>query len=389
MTSSSQPQLLLLSSSDQQPALFSLSEGTCWTFGRTDDNTFMVKDPWISRNHAMVQSLDTAEFYLIDLGSRNGSFINGQRVSVPMKLQDGDLVTLGQTEFRFSCPHKLTSSHCHLLESDTQGGGSTEALRKRHLITVLVVDIRDFTLLARQLDQFLLSELIGTWCQEAGEIIRKHGCRVDKYIGDAIMAAWIHRNPDLTQGASTRDELLHTFLALQELEQMSASLHQRFTLPFPLRIGAGINTGYGMVGNTGSGDRPDYTVLGDSVNAAFRLETATKQMQQDIAIGETTYHYARYLLNINAVPFEGHQVHLKGYDEPTWAYGCKFTELQTFLQHHRPDPNTASPTHNQLTSRRNGHLTGQRHISLQSCLPEMRQGSKEPVNRLVSPLGAA
>ncbi|MCU0551460.1 MAG: FHA domain-containing protein [Leptolyngbya sp. Prado105] len=62
---------------------------SCWTIGRSEDNTFVIRDRWISRNHAMLQWMETGEFYLIDLGSRNGTFVNGRRVSIPVTLQNG------------------------------------------------------------------------------------------------------------------------------------------------------------------------------------------------------------------------------------------------------------------------------------------------------------
>ena len=92
-----------------------------------------------------------------------------------------------------------------------------------------------------------------------------------------------------------------------------------------------------MVGNTGSGDRPDYTALGDTVNAAFRLESATKEIGQDIALGETTYKYFAALHNQPQL-FEQYTVHLKGYDNATLTYGGLFAELEKFLDHNHTHP---------------------------------------------------
>jgi adenylate cyclase len=72
--------------------------------GRSDDNNFVLSDRWISRNHAMLQCTETGDFYLIDLGSRNGSFVNGRRVSIPVTLRNGDRLTFGQTDLEFHCP---------------------------------------------------------------------------------------------------------------------------------------------------------------------------------------------------------------------------------------------------------------------------------------------
>jgi adenylate cyclase len=302
----------------------SLVGTNCWTIGRSEDNAFVIPDRWISRNHAMLQSMETGEFYLIDLGSRNGSFLNGRRVSIPVTLQNGDRLTFGQTEVEFYCPVNPTTDSSMGL--DSKEFTATATLHVRSLISVLVVDIRDFTVLTRQLDEKLLSEVIGTWFRRAGDIIREYGSWVDKYIGDAVMAVWTHS----TSGV-TRDEVVRIFQTVNALHNMTSGLYNEYPLPFPLRIGAGINTGFAMVGNTGSGDRPDYTALGDTVNAAFRLESATKQLGMDIAIGETIHQYFDELVGDGHF-FEPHSVELKGYDTPTLTHACCFQDLDNFIR---------------------------------------------------------
>lgn len=320
-TPESGPYLTLKTQSS--PRYLSLAGLACWTVGRSDDNNLVLPDRWISRNHAMLQGMEDGSFYLIDLGSRNGTFINGQRVTVPVTLKDGDSIIFGQTELTFSHPKAKSQS----IEATATGTDSTATamLHVRRLISVMVVDIRDFTVLARQMDEKILSEAIGTWFRRAGEIITQYGSGVDKYIGDAVMAVWVHGS-----GGANNDEMLHILQAVSTLATMTSRLHEQFPLPFPLRIGAGLNTGYAMVGNTGSANRPDYTALGDTVNAAFRLESATKALGIDLAMGETTYDYLQ-LLGASEPYFQRHTVLLKGYDSPITAYGGTFTHLNQFL----------------------------------------------------------
>ncbi|NJL86549.1 MAG: adenylate/guanylate cyclase domain-containing protein [Leptolyngbyaceae cyanobacterium SM1_1_3] len=306
----------------------SLIGSNCWTIGRSDDNNFVLPDRWISRNHAMLQCMETGEFYLIDLGSRNGSFVNGRRVSVPVTLHNGDALTFGQTELKFYCPAVEPQQTSGINSIDSQDFTATATLNVRRLISVMVVDIRDFTVMTRQLDEKVLSEVIGTWFRCAGEIIGEYGSWVDKYIGDAVMAVWIHG----TQGVSP-EEMVQIARAISALHTMTSRLHERYPLPFPIRIGAGLNTGYAMVGNTGTGARPDYTALGDTVNAAFRFESSTKQLGLDIAIGETTYNY---LANLGASEqiFKRYTVNMKGYDDPIQTHAGTFSDLDRFLNLH-------------------------------------------------------
>ena len=295
---------------------------SCWTVGRSPDNDFVLGDPWISRNHAMLQCMEDGAFYLIDLGSRNGSFVNGRRVSIPVTLQSGDRLTFGQTELDFYSPaHDREYS-----ASDSFDFSVTATLHVRRLITILVADIRNFTGLTRQTDEKVLSEAIGTWFRQAGNIIRESGSWVDKYIGDAVMAVWIHGE----QEVSPR-EVLQIFKAVNALQKMTQDLHLHYPLPFPLRIGTGANTGYAMVGNTGSSDRPDYTALGDTVNAAFRLESCTKELKLDVAIGKTTYQYLCALDSSACQVFREYQVKLKGYETESLAYASTYEDLDRLL----------------------------------------------------------
>jgi class 3 adenylate cyclase len=294
----------------------------CWTIGRSDDNQFVLRDRWISRNHAMMQRTEAGEFYLIDLGSRNGTFVNGRRVTIPVTLQNGDRITFGETQIDFcSATDRPTE-----LSNDQDSQDLTAALYQRCLISVMVVDIRNFTVLTRKLDEKILSEVIGTWFRYAGDIIRQHGSWVDKYIGDAVMAVWFHRVDKVS-----KEEVLQICQSLVALAQITEKLNHKYPLPFPLHIGAGVNTGYAMVGNTGTGDRQDYTALGDTVNAAFRLETSMKQIGCDVAFGETTYKSVA-AWEPNESVFQQHTVQLKGYEKPTITYGGSFVDLQKFVK---------------------------------------------------------
>jgi adenylate cyclase len=307
----------------------SLMGENCWTVGRGDDNNFVLPDRWISRNHAMLQITDNGKFYLIDLGSRNGTFVNGRRVSIPVVLHDGDLITFGQTELQFFWP-----TDAALAADKTIGGGAgqestaTAMLHVRQLISVMVVDIRDFTVMTRQIDEKVHSEAIGTWFRRAGEIIGQYGSWVDKYIGDAVMAVWIHGKEEADQAS-----MIQILQAVSTLAEMTGQMHKQFPLPFPLRIGAGINTGYAMVGNTGSNDHPDYTPLGDTVNAAFRLESSTKQLGLDIALGETTYEYLQKA-GADDQYFQRFTVEMKGYEQLITTHAGTFTNLNQFLANH-------------------------------------------------------
>jgi adenylate cyclase len=191
---------------------------------------------------------------------------------------------------------------------------------------VLVVDMRNFTALTQQLDEKVLSSLIGSWFRHAGSIIRSSGSWVDKYIGDAIMAIWFHGQQEISQ-----DDILQIFQAITQLYNMTCALSEQYPLPFKLRIGAAVNTrlchwwAILVVVNIQIIRRS-----GDTVNAAFRLESATKEIGKDLAIGATTYSYLIGLPHLHQA-FDQHTVSLKGYEDNTISYGTTFDDLDRFL----------------------------------------------------------
>ncbi|MGK7946529.1 MAG: FHA domain-containing protein [Microcystaceae cyanobacterium] len=315
------PYLLLYT--DKGKRYLSLASKNSWTIGRGRENDVIIRDQCISRNHAILQSTDSGGFYLIDLGSRNGTFVNGRRVSIPVTLSSLDHIAFGKTKAEFYSPQVEVND----IDQDQDDFETmTSTIHQRQLISVVVTDIRDFTVLAQQLDEKVLSALIGNWFRQAGSIIRNAGSWVDKYIGDAVMAIWFHGEDQVT-----KDDLLEIFRAVKNLHDMTQNLSKQYTLPFPLRIGAGINTGHAMVGNTGSGDHPDYTAIGDTVNAAFRLESATKQIGLDVALGGKTFESLGQLEKAQAF-FQEYTVTLKGYKNPTLTYGANFSDLGKFLE---------------------------------------------------------
>ncbi len=301
---------------------FALVEGKCWTVGRGEENNIVIKDRCLSRNHAMLQCTEGG-YYLIDMGSSNGTFVNGRRVNIPIIIHNGDTVTFGQTELKFFLPRPDDAT---LTEDEgTLDGTATSILHVRRLMSVMVLDMRNYTVLTRQMDENLLSEVMTTWFRNAGHITQRYGSWVDKYIGDAVMAIWFHNSETVE-----KQEMINILQAMNDINQMTTSLCDRYPLPFALRIGAGLNTGYGMVGNAGSSEQPDYTALGDTVNSAFRLETITKEIGAEIAIGDGTYQYLAPFLGNNRV-FKPCSVTLKGHEESSITYATNFSALHAFL----------------------------------------------------------
>lgn len=100
-TSSSSPMSLLIIYNPIGQLQVPLVGKQTWTIGRSPDNAIVLPDRWASRNHAQLRATGSGEFYFVDLGSGNGSVINGERVTMPVILKDGDLITIGHSQLEF------------------------------------------------------------------------------------------------------------------------------------------------------------------------------------------------------------------------------------------------------------------------------------------------
>jgi adenylate cyclase len=154
---------------------------------------------------------------------------------------------------------------------------------RQEVLTILFSDVRGFTSISESLDPDVLREYINQYLTRMSACIAQHGGTLDKFMGDAVMAFW---------GAPVRQEK-HAelaFLAAQDMLIAATDLNKEFqTRKWPsLQIGVGINTGSVRVGDMGSQQRRAYTVIGDAVNLASRLEGLTKRYGAGVLVGEET-----------------------------------------------------------------------------------------------------
>ncbi len=159
-------------------------------------------------------------------------------------------------------------------------------------VTILFSDIRNFTTMTEQSDPDKLVAQLNEYFQEMVSIIQdKNNGTLQKFIGDAIMAAWGDTYTDGIEVDARRgvNAALAMRPALAKLNQTWKDNPDRKVLA----TGIGVNHGDVVTGNVGSKDRTEFTVLGDGVNLAARLESATKQFHTDILIGETVEKMTR------------------------------------------------------------------------------------------------
>jgi len=151
-------------------------------------------------------------------------------------------------------------------------------------LTVLFSDIRGFTTISEGLTPEDLVHLLNEYLTEMTDIVFKYDGTLDKYMGDAVMAIY---GAPLDQP----DHPIRACNSALDMMQRLKKLNEKWIKEGkkPLDIGIGINTGMMMVGNMGSDQRFDYTVMGDAVNLGSRLEGANKNYQTNILLSEFTH----------------------------------------------------------------------------------------------------
>ena len=200
-------------------------------------------------------------------------------------------------------PSELVEEMAKHPESVSMEGESRE-------MTILFSDVRGFTNIAEGMEPKELSLLMNEFLTPLSRVVYKHRGTIDKYMGDCIMAFWGAPLPD-------KDHARNAILSGIEMQQVLKALQPRFRESgWPdIQVGVGINTGRVSVGNMGSEVRVAYTVMGDEVNLASRLEGITKQYGVDIIVGENTRHIANEFLYR-----ELDHVRVKGKDNPEAIY---------------------------------------------------------------------
>jgi len=158
-------------------------------------------------------------------------------------------------------------------------------------MTLLFCDVRGFTTISESFgdDAEGLTNLINTFLTPMTNVILERKGTIDKYMGDCIMAFW---NAPLRDGEHARNGCRSALAMMDAVHGVNAQLEveakeqgRRFV---PIRVGIGLNSGDCCVGNMGSDQRFDYSVLGDNVNLAARLEGQSKSYSVDVVIGENT-----------------------------------------------------------------------------------------------------
>jgi adenylate cyclase len=219
--------------------------GACF-LGRSDTNNVVLPDDRISRRHAMIQTQGQQEFWLIDLGSSNGTYLNGRRITQPRQLADKDRVEVGDHAFTFRHPKMA-----HITGVPPTGTEKTIQDIKTVQCWLLVADIESSTqILAVPTDDGL--RITGNWLSTCKQIIDDNAGAINKFLGDGFFAYWPER-PNVVSSVAR---------ALQSLKKLQAMAQPRFRVV--------VHCGKVFVG--GGASLGEESLMGNEVHTVFRME---------------------------------------------------------------------------------------------------------------------
>jgi class 3 adenylate cyclase/tetratricopeptide (TPR) repeat protein len=288
--------------------------------GRGEQNNIRLDDPSVSRNHAIIRRVD-GRYLISDLGSANSTFVNDQQVYVTRPLDSGDRIRVANTEFTFhldalSYPGAEPTPHAALGQSLSQFFTTSGELDVRNyvdgdlrVVTVLFLDLHGFTALSEKVSPEQITAIINQCFEQLTQVAAHFGGYVDKYVGDGMMV--LFGAPQAH--ADDAERAIRAALAMQAtLGAFSQRLQRRAGIALEMRVG--INTGEVLAGRVGSGQFSAFTVMGDSVNVASRLEGAARVGR--ILVGHTTWTLTRDVVRYAALP----PVELRGKRKPARVY---------------------------------------------------------------------
>jgi len=208
-------------------------------------------------------------------------------------------------------------------------------------MTFMFCDVREFTVISEgyKHDPKGLTHLINRFLTPMTGLILEHNGTIDKYMGDSIMAFW---NAPLENPEHPRDAINAALAMIPSLnalnEELKAEAERENRTFKQLRIGIGLNTGSCIVGNLGSEQRFDYSVLGDPVNLASRLEGQTKEYGFSVILGETTAEFVPgyALVELDLIAVKGKQDAAKIYGllgDASHAVDPDFIETRRLVTH--------------------------------------------------------
>lgn len=235
--------------------------------GRKDGCSVVLADIRVSRRHAMIRRHEDGEYWFYDLGSFNGSYLNGERVTTARELENGDVIRICDFELRFDLN----------APGESLPGVPDEGESVVVPMIILVSDIKGFTRLSELMPPEEVAQAIGSWYGYCDQVLTEHGAAIDKFIGDAVLAYWTDTSVNARRWALSAARYLRESCDLIQ-EEMRWTF-EKHGLSF--ESGVALHLGEVAWSQFAKGG---LTMLGDSVNITFRIQALTRSLGQDILV---------------------------------------------------------------------------------------------------------
>lgn len=236
---------------------------TC-SLGRSATNDIIIEDGKVSRRHALVHKQDDAEYWVIDLGSGNGTYLNGRRVVQPTRLTNGDSLQLGDHSLSF---HQLAVRPISEPRA-SQISAQTIISIKDIPCWLMVADIKGSSAMAARLSSTDMAMQVGRWMGDCKEIVDSHGGTINKYLGDGFLAFWM-------VDAVETGRIIGALRAMQALQGESKGPRFRLAVHYGTVAFGGNNASHG-----------EDSLSGVDVVMAFRMEKLASELACDLMVSE-------------------------------------------------------------------------------------------------------
>lgn len=251
--------------------------GASCSIGRAEDNDVILKDDKVSRRHALIHRQDDRSYWIIDLGSGNGTYLNGKRLMSPTPLKNEDRIQIARQSLVFF-QEAIRPEH----SSPVSGPNETIIDIRERRVWLMVGDLVGSSRIAAELPPEESARFIGRWLSDCGALVDSCDGSINKYLGDGFLAYW----SDDEKAAGNVLKGLQRFMRMRQ---------QQGALPFRLALHQG------RITSGGSGSLGEESLLGLDVNYVFRMEKLAAQLQAWLLFSQTAKDALGDLLPLKCV----------------------------------------------------------------------------------------
>jgi adenylate cyclase len=222
--------------------------------GRAADNQCVIPDQGASRRHALIHLQGAREFWLLDLGSRNGTYLNGRRLTRPSRIRNGDRIRIGAYELVFHHAYDPTT-----MSRDDSDTSQTVISVKTVPCWLLLTDVIGSTQMIRTEDPERVARMLGSWLSDCRDRIEAVGGTIDKFLGDGLFAYW-------GEEFVTPDNIVAILGDLRRMQKLAMPAFRIALHRGKVTVGGGASLG-------------EEELVGAEVNRVFRMEKLASKLK--------------------------------------------------------------------------------------------------------------